>query len=45
MIGKALGHKNASTTQRYAQLADDPVRAMAERVGQRFQRKGAEPVT
>ena len=38
MIGKALGHKNASTTQRYAHLADDPVRAMAERVGQRFQR-------
>ena len=39
MIGKALGHKNTSTTQRYAHLADDPVRAMAERIGQRFQRR------
>ena len=38
LIGKALGHRNASTTQRYAHLADDPLRAMAERVGQRFAR-------
>lgn len=38
MIGKALGHRQPSTTQRYAHLADDPVRAMAERVGQRFKR-------
>ncbi len=26
MIGKLLGHKSPSTTQRYAHLADDPVR-------------------
>lgn len=39
MIGKALGHRQPSTTQRYAHLADDPLRAMAERVGQRFERR------
>ncbi|MFI4973443.1 MAG: tyrosine-type recombinase/integrase [Caulobacterales bacterium] len=31
-IGKLLGHKHAATTQRYAHLADDPVRAAADRV-------------
>lgn len=36
LIGKALGHRQASTTERYAHLTDDPVRAVAERVGSRF---------
>ncbi|MCZ8158655.1 MAG: site-specific integrase [Rhizobiaceae bacterium] len=31
MIGKLLGHSQAQTTARYAHLADDPVRAAAER--------------
>ncbi|MEE4211002.1 MAG: site-specific integrase [Parvularcula sp.] len=29
VIGKVLGHKRASTTERYAHLTDDPVRAAA----------------
>ncbi len=33
IIGKILGHTQAATTQRYAHLADDPVREAAERVG------------
>jgi integrase len=32
VIGKVLGHSSTSTTQHYAHLADDPVRAAAERV-------------
>lgn len=36
MIGKALGHANSRTTERYAHLTDDPIKAMAERMGQRF---------
>lgn len=36
LIGKALGHRQASTTERYAHLADDPVRAVAEQVGSKF---------
>lgn len=32
VIGKVLGHSSTSTTQRYAHLADDPMRAAAERV-------------
>lgn len=36
MIGKALGHADARTTERYAKLSDDPVRAMAEKIGNRF---------
>src|SRR5262249_23319182 len=30
LIGKLLGHKSARTTQRYAHLFDDPVRATAD---------------
>jgi integrase len=32
MIGKLLGHSQASTTQRYAHLADDPLKATADRI-------------
>lgn len=33
MIGALLGHKNTSTTQRYAHLQDDPLKVTNERVG------------
>jgi integrase len=33
LIGKLLGHKNPTTTARYAELADDPARRAAEAVG------------
>ena len=33
IIGKLLGHTQASTTQRYAHLADDPVRRAVEAIG------------
>jgi integrase len=33
IIGGLLGHTQAATTQRYAHLYDDPLRAAAERVG------------
>ncbi len=33
MIGLLLGHKQITTTQKYAHLADDPVRAANERIG------------
>lgn len=36
LIGKALGHRQASTTERYAHLTDEPVLAAAEKVGERF---------
>jgi len=32
-VGKLLGHRQASTSQRYAHLADDPLRAASERIG------------
>jgi integrase len=32
IIGKLLGHRSAATTQRYAHLSDDPVRAAANRI-------------
>ncbi len=33
LIGKALGHSQTSTTARYAHLTDDPVRELADVVG------------
>jgi integrase len=36
LVGKALGHTQATTTERYAHLTDDPVRAVAERVAQQI---------
>jgi integrase len=33
IIGRLLGHSNVKTTQRYAHLADDPVRRASERIG------------
>lgn len=34
IIGRLLGHTQPATTQRYSHLADDPLRAVADRVGQ-----------
>ena len=31
LVGKVLGHRQSATTERYAHLADDPLRAVAER--------------
>lgn len=36
LVGKALGHTQATTTERYAHLADDPVRAVSEAVAQQI---------
>jgi integrase len=36
MVGKVLGHKQARTTEVYAHLTDDPVRAVAERTAARI---------
>jgi integrase len=33
VVGKLLGHSKAATTDRYAHLADDPVRTAAETIG------------
>lgn len=38
LIGKVLGHSHASTTERYAHLSDDPVRAVADRAAGRIAR-------
>ncbi|WP_371347822.1 tyrosine-type recombinase/integrase [Ancylobacter sp. IITR112] len=35
IIGRLLGHTQPITTSRYAHLADDPLRAVADRVGSR----------
>lgn len=42
LIGKALGHASSRTTERYAQLSDDPLRAMTERMGERFAKETGE---
>lgn len=36
IVGRLLGHPNPSTTQRYAHLADDPLRAAAEIMGRKL---------
>jgi integrase len=36
MVGKVLGHKQARTTEAYAHLAADPVRAVADRTASRI---------
>jgi integrase len=35
LIGKALGHKDPRSTNRYLHLSDDPLRALSERVASR----------
>lgn len=40
IIGKALGHASARTTERYAHLRDDPLRGVAEGIGRRFSEAG-----
>lgn len=47
MIGALLGHREVSTTQRYAQLGDDPRKAAADRVAGHVaaaMREGDEPI-
>jgi integrase len=34
LVGKVLGHRQARTTERYAHLSDDPVRAVANRAAE-----------
>ena len=36
VIGKLLGHTQQATTQRYAHLADDPVKAAGARIAGRI---------
>ncbi len=36
LVGKVLGHQQARTTEKYAHLSDDPVRAVADRVSRRI---------
>ena len=36
IIGALLGHSNPSTTARYAHLADDPLRAASDAIGERI---------
>jgi integrase len=45
MVGKVLGHKQTRTTEVYAHLADDPVRAVADRAANRISNamKGSKP--
>jgi integrase len=46
VIGGLLGHTQAATTQRYAHLADDPLKVAAQMVGARLadaMRGGAQP--
>lgn len=38
IVGKLLGHTQASTTQRYAHLADAPLRQAAELFGSKVER-------
>jgi integrase len=43
MIGALLGHKEAATTQRYAHLAADPLRAANELIGQEIAKAMGRP--
>jgi integrase len=43
MIGKLLGHTQVQTTQRYAHLLDDPLRAGLEQVGDMLRGKPSDP--
>jgi len=36
LVGKVLGHRQSRTTERYAHLKDDPVRAVADRTSGRI---------
>jgi len=36
LVGKVLGHKQAKTTEKYAHLPDDPVRAVANRAASKM---------
>lgn len=36
IVGKLLGHRSTVTTQRYAHLADDPVRHASNRIGEQI---------
>lgn len=38
IVGKLLGHTQTSTTQRYAHLADEPLRDAAERFGNKLEK-------
>jgi hypothetical protein len=39
MIGRLLGHNQVQTTQRYAHLFDDPLRAGLDQVGEMLRPK------
>jgi hypothetical protein len=36
LVGKVLGHRQSRTTERYAHLKDDPLRAVANRTAERI---------
>lgn len=36
LVGKVIGHRQAGTTQRYAHLSDDPLRAVADRTARQI---------
>jgi len=38
VLGKVAGHKHAATTQRYAHLADDPVRRAADTIARHIRK-------
>jgi integrase len=40
LIGKALGHTQIKTTERYAHLRDDPLQAMVDLIGDRVMKVG-----
>jgi integrase len=39
IIGRLLGHTQAATTQRYAHLADDPIRTAADQVAEQISKR------